>query len=39
MRIAILQIREVDVDVLEKIRSELCDIYPETDCFILGDVM
>lgn len=39
MRIAILQIGEVDVDVLEKIRSELCDIYSETDCFILDDVM
>ncbi len=39
MHIAILQIREVDGDVLEKIRSELCNIYPETNCFILDDVM
>jgi archaemetzincin len=29
----------VDTSVLEKIKDELCEIYPKTECFVLKDTM
>jgi len=39
MRIAILRIGTVDIDVLQKIRNGLCEVYPKTDYLILDNVM
>jgi archaemetzincin len=39
MRVGILRIGKVDINVLGKIESELGEIYLETDCLILDDVM
>ena len=39
MRIAILRIGTVDEDIQKKIQSGLVEIYPETECLILDEVM
>lgn len=39
MRIAILRIGTVDEDIQKKIQSGLREIYPETECLILDEVM
>ncbi|MDH5783517.1 MAG: archaemetzincin family Zn-dependent metalloprotease [Candidatus Bathyarchaeota archaeon] len=39
MRIAILCIGTVDEDILTKIQSGLSEIYPETACLVLDEIM
>ncbi len=39
MRIAILRIGTVDTDILKKIQSGLEEVYPQTECLILDDIM
>ncbi|MFQ6086666.1 MAG: archaemetzincin family Zn-dependent metalloprotease [Candidatus Bathyarchaeia archaeon] len=39
MRIAILRIGKVDEDIPKKIQSSLGEIYPETECLILDEIM
>jgi archaemetzincin len=39
MRIAILRIGAVDTGALKKIESELEEIYPETECSVLNEIM
>jgi len=39
MRIAILRIGKVDEDISKKIQNWLVEIYPETECLILEEIM
>jgi len=39
MKIAILRIGPLDIEVLGKVQGGLCNVFPETACVILEDVM
>lgn len=39
MKIAILRVGSVDWEVVERVKSGLCRVFPGTDCVILDDVM
>jgi len=39
MRLAILRIGTIDEDIPKKIQSGIVEIYPETECLILGEIM
>lgn len=39
MRIAILRVGAVDENILNEIQSGLSEIYPESDCLILDEIM
>jgi len=39
MNIAVLRIGPVDMEVVEKVRSGLCNIFPQAACVVLEDIM